>query len=236
MKKVLLNSLPKYFFDGEVSDNFDNTCSIYIPKELSLDSIKGCKFKVSNHKKKYANFNVSFSGDFQGRMLLHVHGNDIKVDIGRESRGGYYVKLWEKAHFILGDKTTSNGSEIWVQKGNKVNISNDCMLAHNVLLMSGDMHSIFELSSFQQINNYNSEINIGDHVWLGRNSTICKGVSIGNGSIVGLGSVITKSMPRCVVAAGNPAKIIKSNISWARPDAINADEGASIASQFDLIE
>ncbi len=50
---------------------------------------------------------------------------------------------------------------------------------------------------------------IGNNVWIGGNTTICPGVSIGNRTIIGAGSVVTKDIPDDVIAAGNPARIIK---------------------------
>ncbi len=50
---------------------------------------------------------------------------------------------------------------------------------------------------------------ICDDVWIGMNSIILKGVTIGEGAIVGAGSVVTKDIPAWTVVAGNPAKIVK---------------------------
>ena len=51
-------------------------------------------------------------------------------------------------------------------------------------------------------------VKIGDNVFVGMNSIILKGVSIGNDVIIGAGSVVTVDIPSQSVAAGNPAKII----------------------------
>jgi acetyltransferase-like isoleucine patch superfamily enzyme len=51
---------------------------------------------------------------------------------------------------------------------------------------------------------------IGRNVWIGRNSIILPGVSIGDNSVVGAGSVVTKSFPANCVIGGNPAKLIRT--------------------------
>ena len=50
---------------------------------------------------------------------------------------------------------------------------------------------------------------IGADVWLGRSSIVLPGVTIGRGTLVAAGSVVTKSLPECVIAAGVPAKPIR---------------------------
>lgn len=50
---------------------------------------------------------------------------------------------------------------------------------------------------------------IGNDVWIGDRVTILPGVQIGDGCIVGAGSVVTHDIPPFVIAAGNPAKVIK---------------------------
>ena len=50
---------------------------------------------------------------------------------------------------------------------------------------------------------------IGSDVWLGANSVILKGCTIGDGAIVGAGSVVTRDVPPYGIAVGNPAKVVK---------------------------
>lgn len=52
-------------------------------------------------------------------------------------------------------------------------------------------------------------IEVGDGVWIGANSTILPGIVIGEGSVIGAGSVVTKDVDPDVVVAGNPARVIK---------------------------
>lgn len=52
-------------------------------------------------------------------------------------------------------------------------------------------------------------ITLEDNVWIGANSTVCGGVTIGKGSVIGAGSVVTKDIPDGVIAAGVPCKVIR---------------------------
>ncbi|MEZ9551171.1 sugar O-acetyltransferase [Vibrio breoganii] len=52
-------------------------------------------------------------------------------------------------------------------------------------------------------------ITLQDDVWLGANTTVCGGVTIGEGSIIGAGSVVTKDIPAGVIAVGNPCKVMR---------------------------
>lgn len=53
---------------------------------------------------------------------------------------------------------------------------------------------------------------IGENCWIGRNVSIMKGVTIGDNCIVAANSVVTKSIPANCIAAGNPAKVVKTDI------------------------
>jgi acetyltransferase-like isoleucine patch superfamily enzyme len=50
---------------------------------------------------------------------------------------------------------------------------------------------------------------VGDDVWIGANSILLPGVTVGNSTIIGAGSVDTKSIPPYSVAVGNPARVIR---------------------------
>ena len=52
-------------------------------------------------------------------------------------------------------------------------------------------------------------VKIGNDCWIGGNAIILPGIKIGDGSIIGAGSVVTRDIPEHVMAAGNPAKVLK---------------------------
>ncbi|MBQ0074885.1 MAG: acyltransferase [Prevotella sp.] len=53
-------------------------------------------------------------------------------------------------------------------------------------------------------------VHIGDNVWIGDKATILPNVTIGDGAIIAANAVVTKDVPAYSIAAGNPAKIIKT--------------------------
>ena len=56
---------------------------------------------------------------------------------------------------------------------------------------------------------YGQPVTIGSDVWIGGGAIILPGVSIGDRSVVGAGSVVTRSIPAGVLAAGNPCRVIR---------------------------
>ena len=112
----------------------------------------------------------------------------------------------EDAEIYIGKNTRIHGSCIHAFK--KIHIGNDCLIAANCQIFDSNGHH----SSAHQRHTNNGkakEIKIGDNVWIGANSIILPGVSIGSNSIIAAGSVVNKSIPADHIAGGNPAKSIK---------------------------
>lgn len=93
----------------------------------------------------------------------------------------------------------------YIQGIGEVIIGNYTIIGPNVGIISANHDAI------DYRKHVNEKIIIGDYCWIGMNSIILPGVTLGNHTIVGAGSVVTKSFEEgyCVVA-GNPAKIIKT--------------------------
>jgi maltose O-acetyltransferase len=60
------------------------------------------------------------------------------------------------------------------------------------------------------VTNIAKPITIGDDCWIGAAAIIMPGVTIGAGTTIGAGALVTKSLPKRVIAVGNPARIIRS--------------------------
>ncbi|KAF1302061.1 sugar O-acetyltransferase [Candidatus Enterococcus willemsii] len=77
----------------------------------------------------------------------------------------------------------------------------------NVVLAAGT-HPIDPESRKKQAQ-YNLPIHIKDNVWIGANTVVLPGVTIGENSVIGAGSVVTKNLPANVVAVGNPCRVLR---------------------------
>jgi maltose O-acetyltransferase len=58
-------------------------------------------------------------------------------------------------------------------------------------------------------NEFGKPVTIGKDVWIGGGAIICPGVTIGSRTVIGAGSVVTRSIPDDVFAAGNPCRVIR---------------------------
>lgn len=107
---------------------------------------------------------------------------------------------------IIGDRTRIGLGCVVI---GPVTVGNDVMFAQNIVV-SGLNHEYRDINlspSLQPVET--NSIHIHDEVWIGANSVITAGVTIGKHSVVAAGSVVTKSVPPYSVVAGNPAKILK---------------------------
>lgn len=56
---------------------------------------------------------------------------------------------------------------------------------------------------------YPAPITLGKNVWVGSNSTILQGVTIGDNAVIAAGAVVTKDVPENTIVGGVPARIIR---------------------------
>jgi maltose O-acetyltransferase len=89
-----------------------------------------------------------------------------------------------------------------------VRIGADCQVASNVQLLAAT-HPV-EPEPRREGWEYGEPITIGDNVWLGGGVIVCPGVTIGEDSVVGAGAIVTRDLPPRVVAAGNPARVLRT--------------------------
>jgi acetyltransferase-like isoleucine patch superfamily enzyme len=87
-----------------------------------------------------------------------------------------------------------------------ITIGRSCMLAMHCSVSDADWHDT-KHRIFAPGNT--AKVILEDNVWLGEGVRVLKGVTIGENTVVGTGSVVTRSLPANVIAAGNPAREIK---------------------------
>jgi acetyltransferase-like isoleucine patch superfamily enzyme len=91
----------------------------------------------------------------------------------------------------------------------RVTIGDRVLLGSNVTIVDTDFHPIDIAERRRHGQAAHRPVLIGDDVFIGMNSLVMKGVTIGPGSVIGANSVVTKDVPPNVVAAGNPARIVR---------------------------
>jgi acetyltransferase-like isoleucine patch superfamily enzyme len=100
-------------------------------------------------------------------------------------RLGKYVSIGTKCTFILAHHDYT-----------RVTTSNSPRMLHS--------HGKGNMSGFSK-----GDIQIGNDVWIGANTTILDGVKIGDGAVIGACSVVSKDIPAYAIVVGNPARIVK---------------------------
>ncbi len=116
----------------------------------------------------------------------------------------YFEVRTLEATILIEDGTYINNNFAVISEGAGIEIGKQCLIGPGVSIFDSDFHGLVNRSEPQK-----SPIHIGDNVFIGANAIILKGVTIGNNSTIAAGAVVAKDIPANVVAAGNPAKVIK---------------------------
>jgi acetyltransferase-like isoleucine patch superfamily enzyme len=107
-----------------------------------------------------------------------------------------------------------NAGAIFAVKRNTV-VGEEFLAARNFVLLDSDYHVVLDRETGKAMNAaVAGPVRIGKHVWCGINTTILKETTIGEGSVIGANAVVSKDVPPYCLAAGNPAKVIRYNITW----------------------
>nr|WP_329608386.1 acyltransferase [Nostoc sp. CMAA1605] len=141
-----------------------------------------------------------------------ILGNGVMID--------GTLEVYKQGKLLIDDNTFIGNSRIFCTTN--VYIGKGCWIADHVFIMDSDLHPISPKRRLEDAINFskgifpdvyrdipNAPVSINNSVWIGVNSTILKGVTIGEGAVVGAGSVVTKDVPPWTIVAGNPARIIR---------------------------
>jgi acetyltransferase-like isoleucine patch superfamily enzyme len=131
------------------------------------------------------------------------------------------LRLEPRAHLRIG-AFVYVGDGVIVSAQDRVEIGEATMLAHGVMVFDNDSHPINPHAREIQFRHMvgvrdrstpivvkAAPVIIGRRCWIGMNAMVMKGVTIGDDTIVAAGSVVTADLPSGVIAAGNPARVLR---------------------------
>lgn len=197
----------------------DRNVDLKMTKKYNKNSTSsGGGITIGNKSKIILNGSV----DIQGTLYLNRCHNGINnqpgtlyvADNGKltvhgsfDIYSGGYITVESNAELVLGSGFINNNGKISCFK--KIEIGDDVKISEGVTIRDSDNHKIIR-EGFETT----KPIKIGNHVWIGLNAVILKGVTIGDGAVIAAGSIVTKDVPAHTLVGGVPAKVIKENIEW----------------------
>ncbi|HTV42217.1 MAG TPA: acyltransferase [Candidatus Sulfotelmatobacter sp.] len=158
--------------------------------------------------------------------------------IGADVRLGRNVRIYDFTNLYgceIGDDVRI-GAFVEIQKGAK--IGNRCKISSHTFICEGvtledevfvGHHVVFTNDRFPRATNGNGELQT-ERDWeciptlvkrgasIGSGAILLCGITVGEDSIVGAGSVVTRDVPRGVIVAGNPARIIRAAVNCGLPN------------------
>jgi galactoside O-acetyltransferase len=161
-------------------------------------------------------------------LYLRSPENRIYLTVGEDSliTATFFFEN-ANGNIVIGDRVFV-GAGTRFHNTNNITIGNDVLISWGCTIIDHNSHSVFSAERKNDVVNWkkgieegsegkykdwsvvkSAPITIKDKAWIGFNSIIMKGVTIGEGAIVASGSVVTKDVPDYAVVGGNPAKFIK---------------------------
>lgn len=169
----------------------------FVPRDEELLALhRQCQQKLQR-------FNALPMFDHEGRAAIL---RDIVARCGKKIRieGPFFCDYG--FHIEIGESFFANYMLTILDVG-KVSIGEHVLFGPNVAIYAVG-HAI-DPELRRQGYEFGLPVNIGDNVWVGGSTVFNPGVSIGANSVIGAGSVVTKDIPANVIAAGNPARVIR---------------------------
>lgn len=222
-------------FKCKIKENFPNFW-IFL-KKMHINFFFG-KFT----KKINGNGNeIHYKNSLLNNVTIDIVGNNNSIYIGKNCiiNGLKFYIRGDNHQVFIGDNCQFHQGNIWMEDYNcslnigsgstfgdvhlaitepksSITIGVECMFAYDIDVRSGDSHSIIDAKTSKRLN-FAKNIIIGNHVWVAAHVVILKGVVISDDSIIATGSIVTKSFfENSILIGGNPAKNIKSGVSWLR--------------------
>lgn len=144
---------------------------------------------------------------------VHVHGKHVTVGdnihVVTDSHRKVAFSTWtlegHQGRISLGDNVLVCPGDRF-DSASSITVGDNCMFAAGVYVTDADWHDIYDRT---RPVGATRPVVLGNNVWVGDGAIVCKGVTIGENTVIGAGSVVASDIPAGVIAAGNPARVIK---------------------------
>lgn len=136
-------------------------------------------------------------------------GHEVSIGAGTMIRPSSYYGGEVGEGLTVGDRS-SMGAGSFIGCSGKITIGNDVMLGPGVRLFAENHVFSDPTVTIKSQGVDRGTIVIEDDCWLASGVTVTANVTIGTGSVIGAGSVVTGDIPPFSIAAGIPAKVIRS--------------------------
>lgn len=149
---------------------------------------------------------------------LRLWFQKIKVqEIGDDSEIRPYCNILGTRNIYIGKRViVPNGTVLSSEPGNKeakITIEDDVLFGPNVAVYSSS-HNYKDIKTAIKNQGYwSAPVTIKKGAWLGINSVILPGVTIGENAVVGANSIVKNDVPNYTVVAGSPAVVIKDLVN-----------------------
>ena len=192
-----------------ITDKGEKRIKRYYSKKIHIEVIGFNNVVKIPQNAHYNNCKIIIKGN-NNHIEINNTKNDVKFDI--------YSQYVNNTKMIIGKNVSSVGTKIHICEDNaELIIGDDCMLSYGVEIWPSDAHTIVDKDTKKLLNRVCKPVIIGNHCWLGCKAIITKNARLPNNTIVGAGSVVCKPFEQEYIAiAGNPAKIVKEDVDWAR--------------------
>ena len=132
----------------------------------------------------------------------------------------------------IGDRAEINNSAYFKSEGPGIRIGSDALIGSNVTIHDSDFHELHPARR-RGGRPAMAAVELGRNVFIGDAVRILKGVTIGDHSVIGAGSVVTSRIPDGVIAAGNPARVIREIPDAGEPHGAVAGSAVSAHMEAD---
>lgn len=172
-------------------------------KPLNTEEIHCFMDDMSNEARRFTfRLNASYHTPVEVRNLLsELFGSPVSPTL--RVFPPFYTDFGK--NIVIGDDVFINACCHFQDHGG-VTLGDGCLIGHNVVFATLNHDFIPE----RRASMIPAPIVLGRKVWVGSNSTILQGVTIGDNAIVAAGSVVTKDIPTNVIVGGVPAKFIRN--------------------------